>query len=137
MTNKSPEPQDGRDKEVFGPKFYIETGNPAQSSFGPEAFALKGTNDDNTNVIFAHHESNTTRLETQGEFLFTAGAKASKFSTAVNVISQSGDIKLISNQGGVHFKANEDIILEGKNIILKGVKIQIGDQFAHGTKELH
>ena len=51
MSNKSSEPQDGFQQNKFGPKFAIESGNPAQTSYGPEAFSLKGTNDDNTNVI--------------------------------------------------------------------------------------
>ena len=137
MGNKSPDPQDGRQKDCFGPKFYVESGNPAQTSYGPEAFCLKGTNDDNTNVLFTHHENNTTRLETQGVFEFTSGCKADSGSKSIMAIAQKGDIHLNAAMGGVHIKANSDIVLEAKNIVLKGVNIQVGDQFAHGTKEIN
>ena len=137
MSNKSSEPQDGFQQNRFGPKFAIESGNPDQTSYGPESFSLKGTNDDNTNVIFSHHENNLTRLETQGTFQFTSGAKADGGSKSIMAIAQKGDIHLNAAMGGVHIKANSDIVLEAKNIVLKGVSIQVGDQFAHGTKEIN
>ena len=137
MSNKSSEPQDGFQQNRFGPKFAIESGNPDQTSYGPESFSLKGTNDDNTNVIFSHHENNLTRLETQGTFQFTSGAKAGGDSKSILAVAQNGDIDLNAATGGVHIKANSDIILEAKNIVLKGVSIQVGDQFAHGTKEIN
>ena len=137
MSNKSSEPQDGFQQNRFGPKFAIESGNPDQTSYGPESFSLKGTNDDNTNVIFSHHENNLTRLETQGTFQFTSGAKAGGDSKSILAVAQNGDIDLNAATGGVHIKANSDIILEAKNIVLKGVNIQVGDQFAHGTKEIN
>ena len=61
------EGQDARVKEVFGPKFYFETGNPQQSSYGPEAASIKSTNDDGRRFVIAHHENNTTRVETESE----------------------------------------------------------------------
>ena len=39
------EGQDARVQEVYGPKLYFETGNPANSDYGPEAASIKSTND--------------------------------------------------------------------------------------------
>ena len=46
-------PQDARIQDVFGPKLYLETGNPAGSDYGPEAFAMKSTNDEGCRFILA------------------------------------------------------------------------------------
>ena len=130
------EGQDARVQEVFGPKFYFETGNPANSDYGPEASSIKSTNDDGRRFVIAHHENNTTRVETEGELLLQAASKSSKFQTGINVISHGGDIQVNSTNRSVGIKANDELILEANSIILKANKIQIGDAFAHGTKEI-
>tara|TARA_B100000427_G_scaffold293579_1_gene271637 strand:- start:709 stop:1245 length:537 start_codon:yes stop_codon:yes gene_type:complete len=129
-------PQDGRITDIFGPKFYVETDNPSDSDYGPEAFAIKGTNDDGCRFILAHHESNTTRIESEGDVIFNAGSKSSKFGTALNIISHGGDIQVNSTNNSIGIKASNELILEADKITLKANKIQIGDQFAHGTREI-
>ena len=137
MANKSSAPRDGQQQDIYGPKLFIESGNPDQTTNGPQAFCIKGTNDDNTNFLLSHHENNVTTLETQGTFEFTSGCKAGGDSKSIFALAQNGDIEINAATGGVHIKANSDLILEGKNIILKGVNINVGDQFAHGTREIN
>ena len=128
--------EDSRRQEVIGQKLYLETDNPNNSDFGPEAFAIKGTNDDGCRFVLAHHESNTTRIESEGDILLNAGVKSKNFGTSLNVISHGGDIQVNSTMAGIGIKASDELILEADKIILKANKIQIGDQFSHGTKEI-
>ena len=128
--------EDARRQEVIGQKLYLETDNPNNSDFGPEAFAIKGTNDDGCRFVLAHHESNTTRIESEGDILLNAGVKSKNFGTSLNVISHGGDIQVNSTMAGIGINASDELILEADKIILKANKIQIGDQFSHGTKEI-
>ena len=129
-------PQDARILEIFGPKFYMETGNPQQSSFGPEAFAIKGINNEGANFTLAHHETNYTRLDTGGDLLIQGGELGSNDTPGVKMISHTGNLELDSTQGNITLGASNTIILEADKIILKAGSIQIGDRAKHGTKSL-
>lgn len=129
-------PQDARKLEVFGPKLYVETGNPENSDFGPEAAAIKSTNDDGCRFLVAHHESNYTRLETEGNLVFQAGQKGNGEDIGINLISHKGDIDINSKEKSVNVKASDTIVLEADKIVLKANDIQIGDSDINGTKEI-
>ena len=62
--------------------------------------------------------------------------RSKNFGTSLNVISHGGDIQVNSTMAGIGIKASDELILEADKIILKANKIQIGDQFSHGTKEI-
>lgn len=130
-------PEDARRQEVFGPKFYIETDSPVSSEWGPEAFALKGTNDDKCGFVLAHHESNQTRLESEGNVFINAASKGKKDEAGLCLVSWGGSIELYSDKARVGIKALDEIVLESSTqITLKAPRIQIGDQALHGTEEI-
>ena len=129
--------EDARRQDVFGPKFYIETDSPASSNWGAEAFGIKGTNDEGCRFLLAHHETNQTRIESEGNVFFQAASKGNKNETGLCLVSWGGNIEIVSDQARIGMKANDEIVLESsKQIVLKAPKIQIGDQAIHGTKEI-
>ncbi len=128
--------QDSRVLDIFGPKFYLETGNPQDSDFGPEAFAIKGINNDGANFTLAHHESNYTRFDTGGDLLIQGGQLGSNDTPGVKMISHTGNLELDSIQGSLTLGASDTITLEADKIVLKANYIQIGDSSLHGTKSV-
>ena len=128
--------QDSRILDIFGPKFYLETGNPQESEFGPEAFAIKGINNEGANFTLAHHESNYTRLDTGGDLLIQGGQLGSNDTPGVKMISHTGNLELDSTQSSITLGASDTITLEADKIVLKASSIQIGDRGKHGTKSI-
>ena len=129
-------PQDARIQDVFGPKLYLETGNPTGSDYGPEAFAMKGTTEEGCRFILAHHESNNTRIESEGDVIFQAGSKSNSSGTSINIISHGGDIQVNSTNSNIGIKASNQLTLEADVIALKANRILIGDSSTHGTREI-
>tara|TARA_B100000287_G_scaffold396750_1_gene412701 strand:+ start:3878 stop:4438 length:561 start_codon:yes stop_codon:yes gene_type:complete len=129
-------PQDSRVLDVFGPKFYLETGNLQDSDFGPEAFAIKGINNQGANFTLAHHETNYTRLDTGGDLLIQGGELGSNDTPGVKMISHTGNLELDSTQASLTLGASDTITLEADKIVLKAGSIQIGDRAKHGTKSI-
>ena len=129
-------PQDSRILDIFGPKFYLETGNLQDSDFGPEAFAIKGINKQGANFTLAHHETNYTRFDTAGDLLIQGGQLGSNDTPGVKMISHTGNLELDSTQASITLGASDTITLEADKIVLKASSIQIGDRAKHGTKSI-
>ena len=108
-----------RQLNVESAYFYTETGNPGDSLSGPEAAAIKMTNDEGQRCTLAHHHSGITRFETEGEMLIIAGEKTPSGNSDFILVTNSGDVDVVAEDGNVRIRADNNITLEADNIVIK------------------
>ena len=116
-----------RQLNVESAYFYTETGNPGDSLSGPEAAAIKMTNDEGQRCTLAHHHSGITRFETEGEMIVSAGEKTPSGNSDFILVTNSGDVDVVAEDGNVRIRADNNITLEADNIVIKANSIQMGD----------
>ena len=106
---------------------YTETGNPADSICGPEAGGIKMTNDEGQRFLMAHHHSGITRVETEGSMHLNCGEKTPSGTSDFVLVTHTGDVDVVADDGNVRIRADKNITLEADNIVIKANAIQIGD----------
>ena len=123
-----------RQLNIESPYLYTETGNPADSISGPEAAAIKMSNDEGQRCLIAHHHSGITRVETEGSMHVNAGEKTPSGSSDFVLVTHTGDVDVVADDGSVRIRADKNITLEADNIVIKANSIQVGDG---GTRNVY
>ena len=106
-----------RQLNVESAYFYTETGKPGDSLSGPEAAAIKMTNDEGQRCTLAHHHSGITRFETEGEMIVSAGEKTPSGNSDFILVTNSGDVDVVAEDGNGRRRADNNITLDADNIV--------------------
>jgi hypothetical protein len=109
---------EARSINANSPNHLVETGNSSQTFAGKAAFSHQVINESGLRFLMAHHENGITRFNVEGTLQVVAGDKNTENSEDVIVISQNGNIDVVSVKGHTNVHAT--------NICIQA-SIKIGD----------
>jgi|TARA_B100001540_G_scaffold301765_1_gene308602 hypothetical protein len=127
---------EARSINANSPNHLVETGNSSQTFAGKAAFSHQVINESGLRFLMAHHENGITRFNVEGTLQVVAGDKNTENSEDVIVISQNGNIDVVSVKGHTNVHATNICIQASKKIVIDAPEIQIGSSTLNGTKEI-
>lgn len=125
-------------RDIFGPKLFLETGNPSMGNAGRTSYTLQSTTESGIRYVQGHYENGLTKFMSEGKIQIECGKKNEKETdTNLHVQCWNGNIDIKAENGSIKLSAKQIVLDAKKELMLEsGERILIGNKDQNKCREV-